>query len=40
MKKKIVMHIGQCLSVLAVVFAAVPCRGYLYEPKVPDKLRK
>lgn len=36
----LVSSLGTFLAVMAGVFANMQCQGRLYEPKLPDKLRK
>lgn len=40
MQKVLVSGVGVTLSALAVMFANAPCKGYLYETEIPEKLRK
>lgn len=39
-KQAVARAAGKSFSTLADIFAALPCRGPWYEPKVPEKLRK
>ena len=32
--------LGACLSLAAVVFANAACKGILYEPTVPEELKR
>ena len=40
MQKILISGAGVTLSALAVMFANAPCKGYLYEAEIPEKLRK
>lgn len=40
MKRNLLFLTGMILSKMAVVFAASPCVGRMYESKVPEMLRK
>ena len=40
MQKILISGAGVTLSALAVMFANTPCKGYLYEAEIPEKLRK
>lgn len=37
---KFVNGMGQFLKGCAILFSNSPCYGHLYEPKVPESLRK
>lgn len=40
MKKKLLFLVGRVLTVVAIVFATMPCVGRMYEAELPEKLRK
>ena len=39
-KKVIAKTAGKAFVSMAEVFATIPCLGRMYEPKMPDKLKK
>ncbi|MDE7423658.1 MAG: cyclic lactone autoinducer peptide [Lachnospiraceae bacterium] len=40
LSKWIVSGAGKVLTLVAVVFASTPCYGHLYEPEIPQQLKK
>ncbi|XBX04682.1 cyclic lactone autoinducer peptide [Enterocloster clostridioformis] len=40
LKSKFVSAVSKTLLAVAMLFAICPCAGKMYEPKLPEKLRK
>ena len=39
-KKQICKGLASVIKKTSSIYVGLPCRGYMYEPKVPKKLKK